>query len=144
MSNRNLFASILTACLLAAGSLGASTAMASPIGLAISHPGESIGDQLIKVKNRGDGVSIYLPVGPSSRYEDYSSSYSRGHYPTHIGGYVYYNPTTYDPDYEKASYYESVPYSAQEACANRFRSFEWDTGLYTTYSGYKRLCPYLR
>ena len=30
------------------------------------------------------------------------------------------------------------------ACAERFRSFEWDTGLYTLYSGERRLCPYLR
>jgi hypothetical protein len=29
-------------------------------------------------------------------------------------------------------------------CAERFRSFEWNTGMYTTYSGEKRLCPYLR
>jgi hypothetical protein len=29
-------------------------------------------------------------------------------------------------------------------CAETFRSFEWNTGLYTTYAGEKRLCPYLR
>jgi hypothetical protein len=29
-------------------------------------------------------------------------------------------------------------------CAQNFRSFEWNTGLYTTYSGEKRLCPYLQ
>jgi hypothetical protein len=33
---------------------------------------------------------------------------------------------------------------ARGRCAARFRSFEWDTGLYTTYGGDKRLCPYLR
>lgn len=33
---------------------------------------------------------------------------------------------------------------ARARCAARFRSFEWDTGLYTTYGGDKRLCPYLR
>lgn len=32
---------------------------------------------------------------------------------------------------------------ARERCASQFRSFEWDTGLYTTYQGDKRLCPYL-
>ena len=31
-----------------------------------------------------------------------------------------------------------------EKCAERFRSFEWDTGMYTTYGGDRRLCPYLR
>jgi hypothetical protein len=33
---------------------------------------------------------------------------------------------------------------ARSRCAATFRSFEWDTGLYTTYEGEKRLCPYLR
>ena len=32
----------------------------------------------------------------------------------------------------------------RERCSAEFRSFEWDTGLYTTYAGEKRLCPYLR
>ncbi|RIA47458.1 BA14K family protein [Dichotomicrobium thermohalophilum] len=29
-------------------------------------------------------------------------------------------------------------------CDREFRSFEWDTGMYTTYSGHRRVCPYLR
>ena len=29
-------------------------------------------------------------MGPSYVYYDYPYYYSRGHYPTHIGGYVYY------------------------------------------------------
>jgi BA14K-like protein len=29
-------------------------------------------------------------------------------------------------------------------CAETFRSFEWNTGLYTTYSGEKKPCPYLK
>lgn len=33
---------------------------------------------------------------------------------------------------------------AMQACANRFRSFEWNTGMYTTYGGQRRVCPYLR
>lgn len=39
---------------------------------------------------------------------------------------------------------ESYARSAMQRCDDRFRSFEWDTGLYTTYGGDKRLCPYLR
>lgn len=35
---------------------------------------------------------IPLPVGPAYIYYDYPYYYSRGHYPTHIGGYVYYVP----------------------------------------------------
>ena len=34
--------------------------------------------------------------------------------------------------------------SAMDRCAQSYRSLEWDTGLYTTYGGEKRLCPYLR
>ena len=33
---------------------------------------------------------IHLPIGPSYVYYDYPYYYSRGYYPTHIGGYVYY------------------------------------------------------
>ena len=29
-------------------------------------------------------------------------------------------------------------------CAEKFRSFEWKTGLYTINSGEKKLCPYLK
>ena len=42
------------------------------------------------MKHRGRGPRIYLPIGPSYIYYDYPYYYSRGHYPTHIGGYVYY------------------------------------------------------
>lgn len=43
------------------------------------------------------------------------------------------------------SRYDGLPYDERRnQCASRFRSFEWDTGLYTTYGGEKRLCPYLR
>lgn len=31
-----------------------------------------------------------LPLGPSYVYYDYPYYYSRGYYPRHIGGYVYY------------------------------------------------------
>jgi hypothetical protein len=33
---------------------------------------------------------------------------------------------------------------AMERCASEYRSFEYETGLYTTYGGEKRVCPYLR
>ncbi|MGF1620648.1 MAG: BA14K family protein [Rhodomicrobiaceae bacterium] len=39
---------------------------------------------------------------------------------------------------------ESYARSAMQRCDDRFRSFEWSTGYYTTYGGQKRLCPYLR
>lgn len=53
----------------------------------------------------------------------------------------------YDDDYgyEGPSYRPSgYAGGARELCAQNFRSFEWNTGLYTTYGGEKRVCPYLR
>lgn len=53
----------------------------------------------------------------------------------------YYDDYEYDGPYYAPSGYGG---DARALCAENFRSFEWDTGLYTTYSGYKRTCPYLR
>jgi hypothetical protein len=144
MSSWNLFASILMACLLTVG-LGrlAPVANAAPLGQSFLSPGDSAKSNVIKVKRGDSRTKIYLPAGPSYLYHDYPYYYSRGYYPYHTGGYVYYNPKTYDPDHDDAGY-KGVPYSAKERCDRRFGSFEWDTGLYTTYGGNKKLCPYLR
>jgi hypothetical protein len=53
----------------------------------------------------------------------------------------YYDDYAYDGPYYYPSGYRGDP---RVLCAENFRSFEWRTGLYTTYSGEKRLCPYLR
>jgi hypothetical protein len=53
----------------------------------------------------------------------------------------YYDDYEYDGPYYYPSNYGGDP---RAICAQNFRSFEWRTGLYTTYSGEKRLCPYLR
>ena len=53
----------------------------------------------------------------------------------------YYDDYAYDGPYYYPSAYRGDP---RVICAQNFRSFEWQTGLYTTYSGEKRLCPYLR
>ena len=53
----------------------------------------------------------------------------------------YYDDYAYDGPYYYPSNYSGDP---RAICAQNFRSFEWRTGLYTTYSGEKRLCPYLR
>lgn len=53
----------------------------------------------------------------------------------------------YYDDYEhEGPYYYPSGYAGDPrvVCAQNFRSFEWNTGLYTTNSGEKRLCPYLR
>ena len=145
MGSRNLLASILTACFLTAGFGGLiSVANAAPAGQSFQSLGESAGNSAIEMKYRGNRPRIYLPIVPYIAY-DYPYYYSRGYYPKHIGpGYVYYGY----PYNDTRGYYRTrsaaVPYSAHERCARRFRSFEPDTGLYTTYSGYKKLCPYLR
>jgi hypothetical protein len=65
----------------------------------------------------------------------------------HFGfGYLprryYYDDYYYDED----AYYNSScgTHAEKERCARKFRSFNWETCRYTTYSGYKRLCPYVR
>jgi hypothetical protein len=44
---------------------------------------------------------------------------------------------------EKARRYRDEEWRWRK-CDREFRSFEWDTGMYTTYGGQRRLCPYLR
>jgi hypothetical protein len=91
MNRRNLFASILMACLLAVGSLAlAPVAKAESSGRSVLKPGKSAKIDVIQIKRRGRGQRIHLPIGPSYIYYDYPYYYSRGYYPTHIGGYVYY------------------------------------------------------
>ena len=56
-------------------------------------------------------------------------------------------PGTYYDDYAyEGPYYAPADYAGdpRSLCAEHFGSFEWNTGLYTAYSGEKRLCPYLR
>lgn len=144
MNSWNLFASILMACLLTMG-LGclAPVANAASAGQSLLNPSESARNNVTEIKYRSRSQRIYLPIGPAYIYYDYPYYYSRGFYPTHIGGYVYYNPKTYNPDYYDTGY-EGASHSAKERCVHRFRSFEWDTGFYTTYGGDKKLCPYLR
>jgi BA14K-like protein len=53
----------------------------------------------------------------------------------------YYDDYAYDGPYYYPAEYAGDP---RVICAQNFRSFEWRTGLYTTYTGERRLCPYLR
>jgi hypothetical protein len=53
----------------------------------------------------------------------------------------YYDDYAYDGPYYRPSRFAG---DGRELCAQNFRSFEWNTGLYTTYGGEKRVCPYLR
>jgi hypothetical protein len=53
----------------------------------------------------------------------------------------FYDEGRYDGPYYYPANYHGDP---REICAQNFRTFEWRTGLYTTSSGERRLCPYLR
>jgi BA14K-like protein len=53
----------------------------------------------------------------------------------------YYDDYEYDGPYYYPSGYSGDP---RKICAENFRSFEWNSGLYTTYEGERRLCPYLK
>jgi hypothetical protein len=53
----------------------------------------------------------------------------------------YYDDNAYDGPSDEPAGFAGDP---RDLCAQRFRSFEWDTGLYTANSGEKRVCPYLR
>src|SRR5262245_8695949 len=53
-------------------------------------------------------------------------------------GYDYDEAVDDGPPYEPA---QSAG-DPRNLCAQHFRSFEWNTGLYTPHAGEKRLCPY--
>jgi hypothetical protein len=91
MKSRNLIASILIACLPVVGFPGIAPAADAKSGRQpVYKPGKSVRSHVITIKPRARGTRIHLPIGPGQVYCDYPYYYSRGHYPTHIGGYVYY------------------------------------------------------
>ncbi|HEX6000147.1 MAG TPA: hypothetical protein VFZ16_12260 [Hyphomicrobiaceae bacterium] len=62
-----------------------------------------------------------------------------------IGGIIASEAYRSAPAYADDEVYDAPPPGdPRELCARNFRSFEWNTGLYTTYGGEKKLCPYLR
>jgi hypothetical protein len=63
-----------------------------------------------------------------------------------IGGLIAAEAYRSAPAYADEEVYDAPPAGGdpRELCAREFRSFEWRTGLYTTNSGEKKLCPYLR
>src|SRR5262245_51887499 len=97
MSSRHLVASVPMACLLAAAFLGTAPA-ANAEAVKHSAKGKIAASKAIEHRagfyrfRHYHSVKIALPLGPTSIYYDYPYFYARGHYPTHIGGYVYYIP----------------------------------------------------
>lgn len=72
--------------------------------------------------------------------------YNRGYYDRGYYNRGYYRSSYYSRPYRTyyrgGSYY--APRWAKRKCARRFKSFDWYSGTYVTYSGRVRLCPYLR
>jgi len=93
MRRRILFASSLAAGVLAVGLLG--IAPAADTASAAAKKRDSSRSYVLESRRRYKRPrtqKIPLPVGPAYTYYDYPYYYARGHYPTHIGGYVYYYP----------------------------------------------------
>ena len=91
MSTQTLFAPILMACVLVAGFFGiAAVASATSAGKSVLKARDGARTYQLESTRRGRGPRIPLPIGPSYVYYDYPYYYSRGYYPRHIGGYVYY------------------------------------------------------
>jgi hypothetical protein len=112
--------------------LGYAPAEAGPAPMAstaVSAPDSGI----VKVYRRGRGVGIGLGIGVLGGLIIANEAYRprRGYY---------YDDYAHDGPYYYPSGYQGDP---RVMCAENFRSFEWRTGLYTTYSGEKLLCPYL-
>ena len=145
MNIPKLFASILMSCWLAVSFLGvASVLNSATAGQSLVTIGKSTKNKRVAVKRRGSGQQRILPIVPYIAY-DYPYYYSRGFYPTHIGpGYIYKHDLVTNGRRLGSARSTHVSHSAIERCSRRFQSFERDTGLYTTYRGKKKLCPYLR
>lgn len=90
------------------------------------------------------------PVAPSaSEHSDIQNVYYRGHRGYRYGrgaiglgiaGAVIGSAIIANEGY-RARRYRSV--SARQQCADTYRSFDWDSGTYMGYDGYRHVCPYL-
>jgi hypothetical protein len=108
MSTQSRLSSSLAACLLASGFLAVAP-MTNDASAGKLKPGDSARSFALEMKRRGRGPRIPLPMGPSSIYYDYPYYYSRGHYPTHIGGYVYYPRNYYTRGLSRGPGYPQRP-----------------------------------
>ena len=127
-------------------------ALAVGMGPASASPAAQVATPLIAKSDTQNGVT-------EARYE--RRGYRRGRIGRGVGvgiglgilgGIVAaeaYRPRAgyyYDDEAYDGPYYAPTGYAgdARNLCAQNFRSFEWNTGLYTTYGGEKRVCPYIR
>ena len=90
VNSHGLFASVLMACLWAVGFLGvASMTNAASAGQSSLKAGKSATNYVFDSRCLIRDPRIYLPIAPSYIYYDYPYYYCRGHYPTHIRGFIY-------------------------------------------------------
>ena len=128
-------ASALAASLLFAPTGAVSTATAAPISVGNTNIDAVKSDNIVKVRRH--------------RHRHHNRDWRRRHWRHHHRHYDNFNPGAYIAlgvigALVDRGLSDSAARSAMERCNQRYRSFEWDTGLYTTYGGEKRLCPYLR
>lgn len=95
----HLLAAIPMACVLAVASFGIAPAVNAEGVARYLERGKIARSKMNRIKRRGR-LRIHLPIGPSYTYQDYLYYYSRGYYPTNIGGYIYY-PYYYYRSYKR-------------------------------------------
>lgn len=123
----------------AALALGSTLAYAAPVSSRVGGLAAARSPGVVDVQYRrywgrswryGGGIAAGIVAG--ALIYDYAYRPRRGYY---------YDTYDYTGPYYYPSGYRGDP---RVICARNFRSFEWRTGLYTTYGGEKKLCPYLR
>ena len=89
MSSRE-FLALVQMALLAVCFFDAPMATATSTDKSVRKISKGARSYVLEPNRRGPSVKIHLPLGPSHVYYDYPYYYSRGYYPTHVGGYTYY------------------------------------------------------
>lgn len=133
----------LAAAALSVSVIGAHAAPASPLSAQFSSVSDAAAITQVQYRRGGgwggrgwSGPGIGLGIGAGlvagAIIADRAYAPRRGYYyDTYASEGPYYYPEGYSGD-------------PRRICAQNFRSFEWDSGMYTTYGGERRLCPYLR
>ena len=138
----------LAVAALALGSVGAQAAPVSVTGGGTAGASKSSGVTEVQYR-RGGGGRFYRGGGRGWRGPGIGLGIGAGLLAGSIIASQAYRPRAgyyYDDEVYDGPYYAPEGYSGdpRRLCAENFRSFEWNTGLYTTYGGEKKLCPYLR
>ena len=159
--NDMTFRGFLAVGILACGLMAGAAAEAAPLAAgatAALQPHSGLSEH-VQFRGRGYGGygGYYAPRGYYGR--GYGGGYRNGAWPwvglaagvaagAIIYNYAYrprvgyyYDTYDYDGPYYFPQNYRGDP---REICARNFKSFEWDTGRYTTYGGQRRVCHYLQ